>query len=65
MTTATTEMRLRYLATERGGQLRVDGAAAYSIVQALNGAVVVGPSASLAVVQAYLNKIDPLIASAV
>jgi hypothetical protein len=64
VTTPTTEMRMRYLATERGGQLRIDGPAAYSIVHAHNGAVPVGPSASLATVQAYLAPVDKTIVGA-
>jgi hypothetical protein len=64
MTTPVTEMRMRYLATERGGQLRIDGPAAYSIVLAHNGTVPVGTSASLATIQAYLAKVDPSIVGA-
>jgi hypothetical protein len=65
MTTAVTEMRLRYLATERGGQLRVDSLGAYSIVMARDGSLALGPSATLATVQAYLLRIDPAISSAI
>jgi hypothetical protein len=32
MALTTTEMRLRYQATERGGQLAIDSAANYSVV---------------------------------
>jgi hypothetical protein len=37
MALATTEMRLRYQATERGGQLAIDSAADYSVVLARDG----------------------------
>jgi hypothetical protein len=37
MSLAITEMRLRYLATERGGQPRIGGAAAYSDLLARDG----------------------------
>jgi hypothetical protein len=37
MSLATTEMRLRYQATERGGQPAIDGATVHSVVLARDG----------------------------
>jgi hypothetical protein len=66
MTTATTEMRLAYLATEHapGGQLVIDAPAAYSIKLAHNGSRVLGPSATLAQAKTFLASVDPSIVNA-
>jgi hypothetical protein len=66
MTTANTEMRLAYLATEHapGGQLVIDAPGVYSIKLAHNGARVLGPSANLATTKTFLQSVDPTIATA-
>jgi hypothetical protein len=66
-TSPETERRLRYLASERGGWLRIDTpGTAYSIIAAKDGAVLVGPSASLATIESYVAaRIDPTIVNAV
>lgn len=65
MATIETERRMRMLATERGGQLIVDGVSVYSIKLARDGSLLIGPSASLVSVQALLATVDPKIVGAV
>jgi hypothetical protein len=57
-------MRLQYLASERGDVLRIDAPAAYSVLLATNGAIAIGPSASLAAIETWCSSVDPSITGA-
>ena len=57
----TTEMRISYLLTERSCHLQIDGPGLYSIIRAFDGAVLIGPYASLKAAEGYCVSIDPYI----
>jgi hypothetical protein len=57
----TTEMRLAYLESELGCYLRKDSATTYSAVSAKEGAVKVGPGASLATIETHASAVDKTI----
>ena len=66
-----TEMRLRYLASEKGDWLRFDTldilpatAATLSLIRAYDGSVAVGTGASLATIATAVVAVDPTITSA-
>jgi hypothetical protein len=57
----TTEMRMAYLESELGCYLRKDSATTYSAISAREGAIKVGPGASLATLQALAGQVDKTI----
>jgi hypothetical protein len=59
-----TQMRMQYLATEIGCQLRLDSPTTYSLVKAYDNTLVTGPGATLASTENLHLGVDPTIAGA-
>jgi hypothetical protein len=57
----TTEMRMAYLESELGCFLRKDSSTTYSAISAKEGAIKVGPGASLATIETYASTVDKTI----
>jgi hypothetical protein len=62
---ANTIMRLQYLESEKGGQLRIDSTTpGFSGVKAYDGSLAIGPNATLSQIETHCANVDPTITSA-